>query len=79
MNSLRREIALIKKELASLPDLRPGSLTEQYNVCGNPRCRCKANPPKKHGPYYQLSVGARITGVLRTSIISVRGRVPDAA
>jgi hypothetical protein len=38
-----------------LGDVRPGSLSQQYNVCGNPRCRCKATPPRKHGPVYQLS------------------------
>lgn len=28
----------------------------QYNVCGNPTCRCKdPKNPQKHGPYYQLS------------------------
>ena len=55
IQSLQRKIERIKKSLAALGDLRPGALTQQYNVCGNPRCRCKANPPKKHGPYYQLS------------------------
>ena len=52
---LQRKIDQIKKKLADLGDLRPGTLSEQYNVCGNPGCRCKANPPQKHGPYYQLS------------------------
>jgi len=40
----------------------PGSLSEQWNVCGTPGCRCKdAKKPAKHGPYYQLSytVGGR--------------------
>ena len=32
-----------------------GSLSRQYNVCSSPGCRCKASPPRKHGPYYQLS------------------------
>ena len=32
-----------------------GSLSTQYNVCGTPGCRCKATPPEKHGPYYQVS------------------------
>jgi hypothetical protein len=37
-------------------EMRPGSLSKQYNVCGNPSCRCKdPKNPKKHGPYYQLS------------------------
>ena len=24
-------------------------------MCGTPGCRCKADPPQKHGPYYQVS------------------------
>ena len=44
-----------KCDLAALGDLRPGSLSIQYNVCGSPGCRCKADPPVKHGPYYQVS------------------------
>jgi hypothetical protein len=55
MRALQTEIEAIKRELVSLGDLRPGSLSKQYNVCGNPSCRCKGNPPRKHGPYYQLS------------------------
>jgi hypothetical protein len=46
----------IKQELSELGEMRPGSISEQYNVCGNPTCRCKdPEDPKKHGPYYQLS------------------------
>ena len=52
---LERRIERIKRELHALGDLRPGSLSEQYNVCGVEGCRCKASPPRKHGPYYQLS------------------------
>ena len=39
-----------------LGDIRPGSLSMQYNVCGNANCRCK-HPvnPIKHGPYNKLS------------------------
>jgi hypothetical protein len=50
-----RQILKLKGELAKLGDLRPGSLSTQYNVCGTPGCQCKADPPQKHGPYYQLS------------------------
>ena len=52
---LEKKIGSIKEKIAALGDLRPGALSEQYNVCGNPRCRCKATPPLKHGPYFQLS------------------------
>lgn len=55
IRSLEGQIAKIKQELAALPDLQPGSLSKQYNVCGRANCRCKASPPQKHGPYYQLS------------------------
>ena len=52
---IEQRIAAIKRELGALGPLRPGSLSRQYNVCGNPTCRCKADPPQRHGPYYQLS------------------------
>ena len=53
---IEEQIAKIKSELYELGDMRPGTLTEQYNVCGKPNCRCKNQEnPKKHGPYYQLS------------------------
>ena len=55
VHALEHRIAHIKAALAALGGLRPGALSQQYNVCGNPRCRCKADPPQKHGPYYQLS------------------------
>ena len=53
--TLERQIDKVKRDLVVLGDLRPGSLSTQYNVCGTPGCRCKATPPEKHGPYYQVS------------------------
>ena len=53
--SLEERIEKIKEEIAALGDVHPGAMTQQYNICGNPRCRCKADPPTKHGPYYQVS------------------------
>ena len=55
VRALEQRIERIKHKLAAIGDLRPGSVSEQYNVCGSPSCRCKANPPQRHGPYYQLS------------------------
>ncbi|MGH2376529.1 MAG: DUF6788 family protein [bacterium] len=52
---LSRRIEVVKAELVKLGDLRPGTLSEQYNTCRAPGCRCKAEPPHKHGPYHQLS------------------------
>jgi hypothetical protein len=53
--TLQKQIDKTKLELSALGDLRPGSLSKQYNVCGKAGCRCKATPPVKHGPYYQVS------------------------
>jgi hypothetical protein len=58
-SQLESQIQKIKEELVSLGRLRPGSLSKQYNVCGKAACRCKETPPKKHGPYYQLSFTRR--------------------
>lgn len=55
VQALEKRIENIKTKLSRLGELRPGVLSEQYNVCGTPGCRCKANPPQKHGPYQQLS------------------------
>jgi len=52
----QKRIKKIREDLSQLGDMRPGSLSEQYNVCGNPTCRCKdPKNPQKHGPYHQLS------------------------
>jgi hypothetical protein len=53
---LRQRIEKIKQQIAALGDLRPGALSQQYNVCGSAGCQCKATPPVKHGPYYQISI-----------------------
>lgn len=53
--SLEARIEKIKEEIAGLGDLRPGALSQQYNACGSPGCRCKENPALRHGPFYQLS------------------------
>lgn len=55
IHSLEQQIERLKRQLVALGDLQPGSLSEQYSVCGKPNCRCASSPPQKHGPYYQLS------------------------
>ena len=55
IHTLETQIEALKAKLVTLGDLRPGSLSQQYNVCGTPNCRCKASPPQKHGPRYELS------------------------
>ncbi len=76
---LEARVRRIKEELNRLGELRPGALSEQSNVCGKPGCRCKATPPTKHGPYYQLSWsrnGKSTTRfVRRPELRAVRGQI----
>lgn len=56
MEQILERIVEIKGELGALGPMHPGSISEQYNICGTAGCKCKdAKSPKKHGPYYQLS------------------------
>jgi len=53
---IQRQIERLQQQLTALGPMHPGSLGEQYNVCGKVGCRCKdPQKPQKHGPYYQLS------------------------
>lgn len=52
----KKEIEKIKNKINNLGPMLPGSISEQYNVCGKLGCKCKTGtPPVRHGPYYQLS------------------------
>jgi hypothetical protein len=56
IQQIEQRIQRIKNQLAALGEMRPGSLSKQYNVCGKLGCRCKdPEHPQRHGPYYQLS------------------------
>ncbi len=74
IQSLQGRIEKVKESLAALGDMRPGSLSKQYNVCGNPTCRCKdPENPRKHGPYYQVSYthrGKSTTAFVRKEVVS---------
>jgi hypothetical protein len=52
--ALQRRIERIKLQLSELGELRPGYLSQRYNVCGYAACRCKRDPASRHGPYYLL-------------------------
>lgn len=53
---LEREIEAIQQNLLALDPMHPGSVSRQYQVCGNPACRCMhPKKPQKHGPYYKLA------------------------
>jgi hypothetical protein len=48
-----RRARRLRDELAGIDFVLPGSLVERRMRCGNPNCRCRADPPELHGPYLQ--------------------------
>ena len=54
--SIENQIIDIKKKIAQIGYMKPGSISKQYNVCGSVNCKCKDKKnPIKHGPYCYLS------------------------
>jgi len=43
----------LKTQLTEIGWIRRGTLTTRYMPCGTKTCRCQADPPQLHGPYYQ--------------------------
>ena len=59
MTNEEKRVLKLKEKLMNLGPMLPGSISEQYNVCGTEGCQCKdPDNPIKHGPYYQLSFTA---------------------
>jgi Family of unknown function (DUF6788) len=59
----------LKKGLQGLGFAVAGTIAERYTLCGKANCRCHANPPQRHGPYYQYSrkVAGKTTSRLVTA------------
>lgn len=58
----------LKKEILGIGYVRPGSLVQRFTSCCNPACRCMAQPPQLHGPYYQWSY--KVAGKTKTIRLS---------
>jgi len=43
----------LKRQIADIGLIRRGSLVRRFMPCGKTGCRCQAEPPQLHGPYYQ--------------------------
>lgn len=52
--------AKLAGELADVGFIAAGSITHRYTRCASPGCRCNADPPQPHGPYYQWT--AKVNG-----------------
>jgi hypothetical protein len=48
----RDELRRISAELAKVGPVLPGSVLRRFTRCGRPGCKCMADPPEPHGPYW---------------------------
>ena len=53
----------------------PGSLVERRTRCGNPGCRCHADPSQLHGPYLTWTRKVDNKTVTRTLSTEQAGRL----
>lgn len=66
VSQIEQEIRDIQDELQSLGPMHPGSISEQYQVCGRAGCQCgDTKNPQRHGPYHKLSYVHRGKAVCR--------------
>lgn len=54
----RRRYRELAAQVADVGYIAAGSITSRYTRCGTPNCRCHADPPQMHGPYWQWSAKA---------------------
>lgn len=60
----------LARQIADIGLLHGGSLLRRYTRCANPRCRCQADPPRRHGPYWQWT--AKVDGKTVTRRLNER-------
>jgi hypothetical protein len=60
-----RELA---EHIADIGFIAAGSVVRIHNRCGKPNCRCHADPPQLHGPYWQWT--AKVGGKTVTRRLS---------
>src|ERR1022692_4750768 len=49
---VRSEAKRLSKELAGIGMVLPGTLSHRLTRCGKKGCKCHAEPPEMHGPYW---------------------------
>ena len=64
----RSRYRVLVAQLADVGYIAAGSITRRHTRCGTPSCRCHADPPQMHGPYWQWT--AKIDGKTVTRRLS---------
>lgn len=50
----------LAQRVAEVGFISAGSITRRYTRCATENCRCRADPPQPHGPYWQWT--AKVDG-----------------
>lgn len=58
----------IVADLGSVGFALPGTVLERRVRCGRQGCRCHADPPQLHGPYYQWT--RKVAGKTQTRLLN---------
>lgn len=53
--ALQQQYRALLDQVRGLGFAVPGTVIERYTVCGTAGCHCHADPPVKHGPYFQYT------------------------
>ncbi len=76
LDALRQQREQLKTQLATIGDMRPGSLVARYRKCGKASCRCAKKGAPGHGPSYSLTHAVK--GKTITNVIPVGPAVEHA-
>ena len=52
---LAAEYAQLKTQIGALGYAVPGTISQRYTICTSRGCHCRADPPQRHGPYWQYT------------------------
>lgn len=63
-----RSYRQLAERITDIGYIAAGSITHRYTSCGTSGCRCHADPPQPHGPYWQWT--AKIDGKTVTRRLS---------
>lgn len=66
--TLQRRYRALTAQLADVGYIAAGSITRRHTRCSNNNCRCRAEPPQMHGPYWQWT--AKVEGKTVTRRLS---------
>ena len=53
LKELQRRQRELARQILDLGFVQQGSVVRRHTYCGTPGCRCHADPPQPHGPYWQ--------------------------